>query len=107
MKTIETTSNADVTLKQLGGQGRLRAMINARNFFSNHGGRTLQFDFSGWRKANRCEIELLEGDDVYTVRFFRIPRNSTLCTLVAEFECVYCDELVARFESETGLRLAL
>lgn len=109
---------ANTIIEQLGGKARLNAMISARNFIALESG--LQFNFSGSRKYNRCQI-ILNGSDLYDLKFFKIPiLNASASTEavnryfekkekskepVAEYNGVFCDTLVEIFEQETGLFL--
>ena len=64
---------ADITLRQLGGRGRLNAMIGAKDFFSDNDGRTLTFKFRLCKKANYVKITL-NGLDGYDIEFVKIGR---------------------------------
>lgn len=95
---------ADIILSQLGGAGRLTAMIGAKHFFSDDDGRSLVFKFAGSRKANYAKITLTD-DDLYTVDFKKI--RGVEAKDVESFEGVYADMLRDIFESTTGLYLSV
>ena len=102
---------ADTTLQQLGGRGRLKAMIGARDFSSRDDGRTLHFKFPACPKANVCKITL-NALDTYDVTFIKVGRLSRKTYEVpvqttGEFSGVYCDQLREVFEGFTGLYLSL
>ena len=102
-----TTTNAitaQTVLAQLGGPGRLAAMIGARLFVDL--GEALSFRFSGCRAANYCEVTLTPGD-VYSVRLCRISRNGLDVREVYTADGVYADALRDVFTAQTGLDLSL
>jgi hypothetical protein len=96
---------ASTTLAQLGGSGRLSAMINAKHFMSSNDGQTLTFKFSGCRKANCVQITL-NSMDTYDVEFVKISRKLT-CSTAAEYSGIYADNLKQTIEQFTGLYLSL
>lgn len=91
------------SLMQLGGYGKLRAMIGANNFSYDEKG-TLKFMFRGCQKANFLEV-ILNPDDTYTMVFGKI--TSLDKKEVGRFEGVYWKQLKLVFEAETGLYLSL
>jgi len=97
---------ADTILRQMGGAGKLKAMINARSFIALDGEGGLKFRFSGCRKANTCVITHDSTYDVYTFRLYKLHRDYT-SELVYDLYSVYADMLVWTFERETGLDLSL
>jgi hypothetical protein len=99
---------ADAIARQLGGVGRLRAMIGAECYsFATPGasGLSVRFRARSLNRANWIEVTL-ERDDTYRVVFWslstRRPRR-----LVSEFREVYAEGLRDLVESETGLALSL
>lgn len=102
---------ADITLQQLGGGSRLKAMIGAKHIYCKDEGKTLMFKFMrGVRnKANYIEVTLA-ADDTYTVKFFSLYTTRNYRTdfkAISEHAQVYCDQLRGLFETETGLYLSL
>lgn len=95
--TIATT-----ILSQIGGLGKLSAMVGATLFTDLGDG--LRFRFKGSRKAN-CLVVRLDPSDTYTVTFYRI-RNVNV-TETATFSNVYADQLRELFTNHTGLYLSL
>lgn len=93
---------ASTILAQLGGSGRLSAMIGARDFLDC--GDALAFRFSARAKGgiNRVKVRLA-GDDTYTVTFYR----GRLAEQVAEIDGIYADGLRETIENRTGLVLSL
>lgn len=94
---------AETILSQLGG--KVNAMIGMKD--GVYGDNFLQF---GWKvrgarnKANKVRITL-EPSDTYTVEFFSI--RGVNVSPKGTFSDVYCDQLKALFERETGLCLSL
>lgn len=87
---------------QLGGAGRLRAMVGAYNLAADKS--SLTFRFKGNRKINTVRITL-DAADTYSVEFIQI-RNFEVKT-VTEYSGVYADRLRDVFEAATGLYLSL
>ncbi len=96
---------AHTTLAQLGGSGKLQAMIGAHNFTSDEKG-TLGFHFKGCRKANILQIEL-DPSDTYNVKFLKFNKRTLELKDVKEYTMVYADQLKEIVESFTGLYLSL
>lgn len=93
---------AETIIQQLGGQSRLRVMVNAKDFVATDNG--LMFRFSGCRKANKVRITL-NSMDTYDVEFFKIKKFTF--ETAAKFEHIYNVDLKAVFEDETGLYLSI
>lgn len=100
---------AKTILQQLGGFGKLRAMIGIYSVVAlgesdqeDRGG--VQFGFKGSRKVNKCRI-ILDHSDTYTFELWKITKKSW--DKVYELSGVYFDMLIDLFESETGLDLSL
>jgi hypothetical protein len=97
---------ATTILAQLGGAGRLSAMIGAYNFMSD--GPALIFKFRAQASKGIKAIKVtLDPSDTYTVRFWRIGNRGLNVQQVAEHSDVYADNLKTVIEYETGLRLSL
>jgi hypothetical protein len=100
---------AEIIMQQLGGGRRLSIMIGARNFFSDNDGRTLLFSFPNKKRSapNFIQITLTERDD-YRIEFGRKSRSAAIgYKVIAEYDGIYCDQLVSLFEEVTGLYLTL
>lgn len=106
-KPSEDLAVANTILAQLGGSGRLTAMIGATDFLGN--GNRLKFRFTAPAKngANLVRVQL-DASDTYTVEFYKIDRAPKFdCNKINSVSFVYDDQLVPVIESETGLRLSL
>ena len=101
---------AKTILSQLGGN-KFIAMTGSKNFISD--GNTLRMSLSRNKTAaNRLYITL-EGDDTYTMKFFKATGGRFKIkpfewieykeTIVAEFEGIYCDMLQDMFTEVTGM----
>ena len=107
-----TLKPADIICHQMGGQGRLKAMIGAHDFFSDNNGQTLVFKFRSCRKANYIKITL-NSMDTYDLEFVKIPSLNAMMkknakpVTVHTAEGIYNDMLKDVFESFTGLYLTL
>ena len=93
---------AATIIQQLGGTGRLSAMINAKNFISYPDG--VGFKFSNRKGPNHVKI-VLNGRDYYDVTFSRI-RGYDFKT-VAQVDDVPVSNLRSVIEGKTGLYLSL
>lgn len=109
-------SYADEILKQLGGRGRLKLMIGAKDFFSDDGGRSLVFKISAEAKNKIKHIKVhLNESDTYDVVFTKIVRKKDKdlniyiqeAKEVSKHEGFYDDMLVPLIQEETGLYLSL
>ena len=99
------TPCAQTIIDQIGGTGRLQAMLGTKAIACIDS--AITFDFKGNRKMNKCRIAYCEGSDLYSVEFFKyFPRKLT-CAKVQEFAGIYADQLVNLFETTTGLYLTL
>ena len=93
---------ATTIIKQMGGSGRLKAMVGANNFAVCHddeGGVLFKFKVS--RKANLVKV-VLQANDTYNMIFYRMGKKEKV---VREVQEVYCDMLKPLFEETTGLYL--
>jgi len=92
---------AETTLSQLGGVGRLTAMIGAKHFTGDATSLTFKFAAKA-RNASNCLRVTLTPADTYTVEFIAVRGLKVATKSVHE---VYADQLRALFERETGLYL--
>jgi hypothetical protein len=110
-RTTEAQAIAATTIQQLGGAGRLQAMVGASHFTVSHeqDGTVvrLAFRFKMNRRMNYCQVTYRMCPDIYDVRFFKLPSKIGAPKLVSEHCDIYCDQLVELFERETGLYLTL
>lgn len=100
-------------IAQMGGYGRLKAMVGAKTFTYSGLDNSVQmsFRFCGDRRHNVCRVRYNGGSDDYTVCFERLTHKKGECSPVftnrQEFQGVYCDQLIPIFEEVTGLYLSL
>ena len=97
-----TNQEAQVIIKQLGGQWKLEAMIAAKIFFSADKG--VVFSFKGSRKYNYCIINLT-ANDTYNMKIYRDTSRGE--SNVVNLNDIYCNQLKELFVETTGLRLSL
>ena len=95
---------ANTILSQIGGRGRLSAMLGAKDFLG--GERHLQFKFAAKaaNKANTIKI-ILDPSDTYTVEMWSC--RGTSFKKVFELEGVYAEDLLRVMEGETKLAFRL
>lgn len=93
-----------VIVQQMGGSGRLRAMINADIREIPHGV-WIKFPNRQRSKGNLVEIKL-QPSDTYEVTFYNEGRMAER-KRVKQIDDVYADQLVDVFERQTGLYLRL
>ncbi len=99
-----TLEVANTIIEQLGGFGRLRAMVGAFNLVGDATSVTLRF--KGSRKTNMLKVTL-NSTDTYTVEFLKYSPSKCKATTVKKTSMVYCDMLVSLFENTTGLYLTI
>lgn len=97
---------ANEILRQMGGAGRLGAMLGAKNFVG--GADSLSFQWPGkpgpipGKRANAINITL-DPSDTYTITFYNVVKG--VPKVVETFHDIYADQLVELFEKFTGLYL--
>jgi hypothetical protein len=98
---------ATTIIRQMGGFGKLKAMVGANSFTILNSG--VRFRFKGSRKANCCIVKLDYGQDLYTFELWKIgtARTNFKATKVYSLDGCYFDMLKPEFESFTGLYLSL
>ena len=96
---------ATTIIQQLGGGGKLRAMVGASDIFALDAG--VQFSFKGSKKANKIVINLTDMD-LYNVIFYKINMKNIDKSMipVETIEGAYDDMLKPIFEETTGLYLS-
>ena len=109
---------ANTIINQMGGSGKLKAMVGAKDFLALDSG--VQFKFKLNPKMNKVVIKYNDLD-LYDVEFFKqanitgnektieaIDKKVANGRIVVEsFEGIYYDMLKPVFEETTGLRLSL
>jgi len=95
---------AETILAQLGGSGRLAAMLGAHTFLGDATSLSFKIRAKAANGAKAIKI-VLTPDDLYTVEFWSIRGLAT--KEVGHFEAVHVESLRALIEGETGLRLSL
>lgn len=104
---LQESQAANAILQQLGGAGRLKAMIGAKHFMGGKNSLSFKFPNRSRSKPNYVTITL-ESSDTYTVEFHRVSLKSAANTkLTSKHEHVYVEDLRPLFEEKTGLRLSL
>jgi len=105
------TELAKTILEQLGGGGRLRAMLGVKSFVALEskagfeGGLMFNFPNKIRSKANGVQIQY-SYDDLYSITFWRInPRSAG--KILETFHGIYADQLKSLIENQTGLYLSL
>lgn len=85
--------------KQMGGNGKLKAMIGAKDFMAIENGFAFKYP-----KAKYVKITL-NGKDLYDVEFSSIRGGKQ--KVLNTYNDVYATDLKGLFERETGLYLSL
>jgi hypothetical protein len=96
----EATDVADTIAKQMGGIGRLKLMLGAKNFTAGSDNLTFKWPNKERSRGNGVRI-VLRPDDTYDMEFYNGPK------LVKKYEGIYNDQLVSVFEKQTGWFLSL
>lgn len=92
-------------LEQLGGFGRLSAMLGASKFLYDNDANSLQFRFKGSRKANAVRFVYDAGSELYSICLYRVAQYVPREVFTADG--LDTMQLRAAFESTTGLYLSL
>jgi hypothetical protein len=88
---------------QMGGAGKIRAMIGAKVTAIPNG---LAIKWPNKQKTKGDLVEItLEPNDTYTMRFYNSSRGQK--KLVREYDDIYFDQLVPVFEHHTGWYLRM
>jgi len=95
---------AATILRQLGGSGRLKAMLGAKHFIDHGDGLSFQFPNRQRKRGNYFKVTL-DDSDTYTLEFGAL-RGSNFKVLKTHNN-VYASQMKKLFESFTGLRLSL
>ncbi len=98
--TASNLSVAETILSQLGGIGRLRAMIGGKDFLADSDGVTFKWSAKAASSLYACTITL-DPSDTYTLRFYTRRMKATP---VADVQAA---DLVRVFQNMTGLYLSL
>lgn len=97
---------AATIIQQLGGHGKLKAMVSAKDFMYSDKDKSLTFKFSGSRKTNCIRITY-NSMDLYDIEFLKINLKKLTCKTIEIIENVYNDQLIEIFERRTELYLKL
>lgn len=100
-----TWEKGGVIAEQLGGLGKLSAMVGAHTFTYRPEGE-FNFHFKMCRKANIVRVKLTE-DDLYKVTFFRYSKRTYGVAQTKEYDGLFAEDLKRVFEEYTGLLLSL
>ena len=95
---------AHTILAQLGGHGRIAAMIGAKDFVGDECSVMFRFSAKASNRANKIVITL-DSDDTYRVQFWSI--RGMKMQLVNDCPGVYASDLRTTIENKTGLALSL
>lgn len=104
---------AQEIIRQMGGIGKLRAMVGAKSFVYSDQEESVMFGFmTGKSGINKIKITLTPMD-LYSVEFWQIPSTRAMLKGVEPalvggvHDNVYWEDLQDLFEAETGLYLSL
>ena len=97
--------DANVVLQQLGGQGRLKAMLGAKNFSQCKDENRVEFRIGRNAKGVSIVRITLTPEDTYNVEFGRIRKFDY--KVLSSVEGIYCDMLKEVVEENTGMFLTL
>ena len=101
-QTLEEASGevAQTILKQMGGLGRIKMMIGAKDFTASSDGVSFRWPSKQRSRGNAVKVTLLPSD-TYKVEFFNGEKS------VKVIDDVYAEDLKRIFEEQTGLYLSL
>lgn len=96
---------AAIILDQLGGFGRLQAMVAATHFSYKAEGE-LSFQFKGSRKTNLVKV-VLNASDLYDITFYRYNKTTYGVAETKRYSDIYAEDMKGLIEEYTGLYLSL
>lgn len=105
---------AEIVIQQMGGAGRLKMFIGAKNFLKDERKNSVMFSFKkGGNKSNHITVKL-NAMDTYDVTFKQLTRKKDKdlgiflphVNVISEHEGIYSDMLINLFEQETSLYLS-
>lgn len=102
MSDQRNTQVAETILQQLGGMGKLHAMIGAKNFSATETSITFRFMMNP--KINCIKIEL-NWKDTYDITYYKLGRVNF--KEVKKEEDVYATDLKRTIKETSGLDLSL
>ncbi len=100
---MSDTTVAKTILEQMGGAGKIRAMVGVKTFIASNDG--VSFQFKGSRKMNYVKITL-DPSDTYTMTLYKFMPKKMELKKIVEFDGLFWDQLKPVFERETGLYLS-
>ena len=95
---------ATTIANQLGGTGKLKAMIGAKYFVGDNNSLAFRFTAKSKNKSNLINIKLTSLD-LYDVTFYKYRNGQT--KIVEEANGLYCDMLKTYIEKALELKLSL
>ena len=102
---IPDQTTGDIIINQMGGMGKLTAMVGAYMFVDLGNG--VKFKFKGSRKYNLCQVIYDSDTDLYTFELWHIGQYPSDYKKVYNMGGVYSGMLIELFEDKTGLYLSL
>lgn len=97
-----TKEEASIVIEQLGGAGKLKAMLGVKQFITGDHG--VSFNFKGSRDHNSCSIKLT-GSDLYCMKISKYSVGNE--KNVVEHNDIFASMLKPVFENTTNLLLSL
>ena len=102
---MRTAGVADTIAKQMGGIGRLRAMLGAHSFATSGNDFSFVFPNKQRSRGNAVLVTYNAGKDLYDMEFFNVSVKGR--KKVASYDDLYFDDLISIFERQTGWALRL
>jgi hypothetical protein len=94
---------AKTIIEQMGGAGKIRAMVGVKTFVVSEDG--VSIEFNGSRKMNCVKITL-DPSDTYTMTLYKLMPKKMELKKISEIDGLFWDQLKPVFENETGLYLS-
>ena len=95
---------ANIILRQLGGAGRVRAMLGVKSFVAEENGLSFRFPNPRRSLANHIRITL-NGLDLYDIEFSRIVKYDT--KILSTKKDIYAESMKEVIEKTIELYLSL
>jgi len=101
---FDSTPVAKTIMQQMGGPGRIQAMLGVKQFITYKDGVSFKFPNRKSSKGNYVKI-ILRPDDTYDMVFSKIVKYDR--KPVKKYTGIHADQLIRLFEKQTGLYLHL
>lgn len=102
----KTAGVADTIAEQMGGIGKLKAMLGAHSFSTSGNDFAFVFPNKKRSKGNSVRVVYNPGTDLYSMEFWNVSLAKGM-KKVADYDDLMWEDLIPIFERQTGWSLRL